>query len=107
MMQMTQARLALPMHSLTHHHGRSQRTHAGSVGEAAATKAGGPPLICHKNFRGFATDGSLFVANGLGSCGSFSLLRNPRRVRFPAATSPATVYLPPLGRSLAIAPHSL
>lgn len=64
MMRMTPPRRALPMHSLTHQHGRAERTHAAPVGEAAATKAGGPSLICHKNFRVFATDGSLFVANG-------------------------------------------
>lgn len=34
----TPARQALQMHSLTHHHGRSQRIHAESVGEAAAIR---------------------------------------------------------------------
>ena len=72
----------------------------------AATKAGGQPSGCH-NLLTARHGRHFYLSRMVEQCGSFSLLRSARPVRFRAATSPATVYLPPPGRSLAMAPDLL
>ena len=106
MMRMTPPRLALPMHS--HASPRSNRTDSrGVCGRSSSNQGRMPTLDLSQKFQVDSPRTAVYLSRMVGRLRIVSLAPQLPPVRFRHATSPATVYLPPSGRSLAIAPHSL